>query len=270
MNLSEVDAMAGEDGRDSARWRELRRVTNDRTLYEGFTAGGKQRKKETTKLGERDLQVLLDAGLFERCDPQQQKRFGTLLERVEVRKQRRRPLTYPQQLNEECDRWFHTLGSEIGDAVHAARLVQKGRKAVCYDLRQAFQQIALEETVRSYHAVQTTLGCIRHTTAGMGFQPSNDLCQEMLRVLRGPVDPAVMTWEHVDNVMMVSEDEERLREQRRRFTDRCGRAGAVLNVDDQNEPHTRGVFLGMQCDFDAGTVTITQDKRKKLQGMIDE
>jgi hypothetical protein len=208
---------------------------------------------------------MLDSGLYSVITGTPA-REATGLERLEEKKGRRRPLTWPRQLNDELESFWGEWQSWLGDPVRTAEHLRGKEIAVCFDMKQSFQQVELGEDVRRYFAIRLDEGrFITSNRLPMGFKPAADIMETILRILVGTTVDGVKVATHVDNVRFVSADRVKLLQAADQFRENCRLAGVTLNDEpDLNRPHEGGDFLGMRCDYRAGRVSMTEAYRAKI------
>lgn len=199
------------------------------------------------------------------------KHFIKLLFSTEVAKGRRRLLAWPQRLNDEYRTSYPTV-SKIRDTL-IARDQLNGRKdlwAVCFDIAISFNQFRKSAEVAPYYGLNINGRYYTLNVMGMGEVHAADCMHTATTIL---AKATVTKWNvefhvHVDNVRFLG-SKEQVTGAAKYFKQLCEQCSITLNVEDVNEPHQCGDFLGMNLDYRNGTVKLSAKMIKKLSSYGD-
>ena len=182
---------------------------------------------------------------------------------AEEEKQRLRVIIWPRQLNAEHDRG---RASPIGDSVLSAAQVKPGTYARASDIREAFHHLKLTGDVPLLYVM--SLNGVDHVfrAACMGANWSADLCHLLVELLARMAvrDTAVKYFVHVDNVRFVAPHAAAaaVDATHSRFMELAQQYGLTCRDDDALS------FCGMQCDYSAGRVSLTEKFKGKLKASL--
>ena len=101
----------------------------------------------------------------------------------------------------------------------------------------------------------------------MGGVRSAELCDLTLKILAYAPHIPVTTTTHIDNLRFIG-TKEAVVAVRELFLKNCAEVGATLNDEPENQPHQMGDFVGMSCDYSAGTVALTDKSRAKIRSKL--
>ena len=249
------------------------RFAQDPKLYEEICKD-RPRNMETnerTNITEDDIDKMASSNSFKGPIPRKlrrrlAKRFGKVFCRTQEAKKRRRQLYWPKQLNDEVEKWLGgTPECDIHEAIVHARHIAPGSYAICHDFTKGFMQIPLDEGVQPYYAFMYKGKVYYNMTAPMGAIWAPALMQTISEVLAYNEIAGVRTNVHIDNVRFHGTDPKAVQRASDEFVARCKRVNATLNDDPENQIHQRGVFCGVETDYEAGTHRVAQKTLDKLR-----
>jgi hypothetical protein len=165
--------------------------------------------------------------------------------------------------HDEFEQFVGKIPIDITDCVVHCD-IPKGKVARCFDLQKSFLQVPLSPEVRPIYAFKLGGKVYQCTTGPMGvvFMPAlMNVIMKILAYNEEPIDTVV----HIDNVRFLG-DPEPVDRAAESFKARCKFVGATLNEEQVNARHTRGVFLGVESDYEAGTVRLSEKTLKKIRG----
>lgn len=228
-------------------------------------SGPDKDRRYVSHVSSADIEKLLEADIIEESK-EPPLRTGRLFSVLEAKKRRRRSIFWPKWLNFELGDVPTPL---LADVIASALNVRPGTFARTFDLASSFYQVELAPDVRDYFGFRTADGKIfRLKRMPMGSTTAPEILQVIMQIIThiamegcaALVDSIV----HIDNVRFSGENRNTVNRVSDRFMSLCRTAGITLNEDAGNILHQEGEFLGMWCDYSAGTVRCTDATLEKL------
>ncbi len=248
------------------------RLVESNKPYRAACTGPDKDRKKISHVSKDDILRLLQADIIEIATGPGL-RTGRLFSVVEARKKRRRSIYWPKWLNAELS----LMGIPtplLADILCSACDVRPGTFARTFDLSSSFYQVELAEDIRDYFHFLTADGKrYRLKRMPMGACTSPEILQSVVSLiahiaLEG-MHAAVDCTVHIDNVRFSGLSKNLVTRAGDNFVHLCKLAGITLNVEEGNALHQHGTFLGMLCDYAAGTVCLTDDSITKLKDRAD-
>jgi hypothetical protein len=112
-----------------------------------------------------DIELMVDSMNFS-SSKEVPKRVGIIFTRAEKKKNKRRQLYWPEQLNEELKAYFGKQPIELEDPVLHAANVQQGMYARCFDMEKSFLQMGLTPEVQQSWQILRQLYCTNGRSVG--------------------------------------------------------------------------------------------------------
>jgi hypothetical protein len=227
INLEAVSRLSSIDPEAPARWAQARRWLSDESLYSEVPFDGRLPKP---RLETGDLETMIKAGVIRPMLPSERPRGALRIFTVaEVHKHRRRPIKWPQAVNETCGR--DTLQSlTVVPRAEVRRQVKPGEVAILVDMAQWFDQIPLGSKVQSYFCLDGGhLGPCALTRLPMGQRQATEVATAVTaRLLDFACDEGVVVAYAADNVRFVG-PRKGILSAFRCFLKRCAEVGVQLN-----------------------------------------
>lgn len=217
---------------------------------------------ETSRTEVRDIDALLAAGFIEPIDPARVRRWGVLFTVDEQEKNRRRPIFWPKQLNEEVQGCPTPL---LGDGLIEAATICQGSHAACFDLTNSFMQVQLPPDSRPYFAFSAHGTAYAYCRLPMGYRTAPAIMHAVTKILaQSATCTVVRTTSYVDNVRFCAATQNLVLAASARFRAACLSAAVTLNDEESNAPHREGEFLGVSLDYKDGLACLGRKSLRKL------
>lgn len=217
-------------------------------------------------LSEGDMKALLQAKIIRKVSRRDVHRnkgqFGTAFSVAEPAKKRRRFIYWPKSINSREE--LEEIVPELKDVVSYAEL-PPDQWAAQFDIKASFYQYELPEAVKWHFAFEFEGACYIMERLPMGFRLAPAFMQAVSKCLVSRIDPHSAV--HVDNTRFVG-TEQVVETRAQAYIKTCAEAGVTLNDDPLNLPHQHGEFCGVQYDYAASLVSITDKLRDKLRGWV--
>jgi hypothetical protein len=255
--LRAAETHLGHHHRTTVRFRYWKRFLDDPSLYAKAT-GPAPADHVTSEMSAKAESVIADTELM-LAFGKPLRRKGSMRFVLEETKKRLRLICWPRQLNDELEPFL--LVSDVGDAVKSAQQVLPQSFARAFDMVKGYYQFELAPAVRPYYGFIVNGKKYVFTRAIMGANWAADLCQATLKVL-GEVAVAGTTVKyfiHVDNIRFISECETDVNAVADKFKTLAEECQLTIEETDSQQ------FLGMYCDYTAGTVRVLKEKVAKLK-----
>jgi len=224
----------------------------------------------TSTLSLDDIGELLDAGHCRRVPED----FVLALVRqftvYEETKHRRRVINWPQTSNDDVD---YSCEIELTNLEYQLkRLARPGRWATTVDLAMSFNMLALSEDVQRFFCFKASDGFFyANTRMVMGFRPAAEVMNKITWVLahyaRTEQSETIV---HIDNVGFFATEAAPTAAAMASFKENARLANAMVNEEETNSPHRRGIFLGVFYDYEIGTARLSPKTLRKLQTIAHE
>jgi hypothetical protein len=99
----------------------------------------------------------------------------------------------------------------------------------------------------------------------MGFAPTAEIEHTILQILAYSQENLTAVTTYIDNVRFVHRDPQCVSAAADTFLKNCAYVGASVNVEDTNELHDEGIFLGVYTNYATGCVSLAQKTIDKLR-----
>ena len=259
------------------RWTELTRCITDGQYVDSLAEKAnlqhtlRATSDDRTTLCTKDQSTIVQSGMYRISTSITARRlWGKLFTRTERRKQRRRLLYWPRELNELLREDFDIIGSHVGDSVASAAHVQPGTVARAYDLTRGFFQFPIAPEAQPKYSADMGGRVVECERMPMGLVPAADICTTALEIVADPCNPK---WQklsidiHVDNIRAVAltTDAHILDEFDAELRKRSASANLTFTDEYENSQHVRGQFCGMLCDYHEGVVRCSDGLINKVK-----
>ena len=152
------------------------------------------------------------------------------------------------------------------------RLARPGRWATTADLAMSFNMLPLSEEVQRFFCFKGSDGNFyANTRMVMGFRPSAEVMHKITWILAQYARAEqAETIVHIDNVGFFATEATTTAEAMASFKQNARLANAMVNEEETNSPHRRGIFLGVFYDYEFGTARLSPKTLRKLQTIAFE
>ena len=210
-----------------------------------------------------DIQHMKDVTNCEPCP--HPKRYAKVWTVTEKEKERRRFILWPKQVNEELEREFGIPSIDITEGVQHMKKVHEDTGAMCFDLEKSYYQIPLAPEVRPYFAFVLDGVVYQPTVVPMGVNFAPALMHNIVKVLSTTLVTGVRTDVYIDNIRFHGSDRDRVEKSAKVFQQHCHDANVTLNIEDLNQWHTLGIWLGCEVDYTQAIMRLAPKTLKKLR-----
>jgi hypothetical protein len=249
---------------DPAEHRELRQLVGrlSKNFHESLSC---KRVVYSCHLPQRDLDLIMDAGLLEPAKQRDIFCFVRLFTVDQPSKRTRRLIAHPPEVN-SC--WPYQQSRFIGDVLGAVTQLSRPVWSVCFDLKGAFNQVALPLQTRNYYGAIVNGRTFRLTRLPMGMSGSPEIMAALVHTLAAAAaeEFEVEFFAYVDNVRFIG-SLTAVEQVSEKFRTHCKNCNVALNEESCNTPHQSGEFLGMFFDYAALTVRLADRIPAKLPTM---
>lgn len=226
IRVAEVSRLSCASPAVAATWERAKLWLSDPALYAGVRHQGRLPKP---RLVEGDMEKMMEAGVIRQFDgtPEGAIRIFTV---PELHKARRRPIKWPEEINEVCGR--HTLQPMVViSRAQVRKQVRAGDFAMVVDMRQWFDQIPLDVGVQQFFCCDggERYGQCALTRLAMGQRQATEVATAITARLLDFPHPGVTIAYAADNMRFLGRDREVLVAAFTIFLQRCKKVGVQLN-----------------------------------------